>query len=396
MRTLVALLVLLGGCSTLLGITDPSAATDGGVDDAIVDGDDASGPLVDGGVPGGGPDASVDASTIDAPPPCIAPPAFSTPEEYALTGTPGALAVGDFNGDGRRDVAVALTSHVVIFHGNAQGGLGNPQDLATAANGLLVGDFDNDAREDLVLWTVGGDRVVARLQDPNQPGGFAEERPLAGPFHGVRRVLTGFLDGAFVPDVLTQDDNERQVYTARPGTKSFAKEDLIGQTGDQIAQIANVSSDGDSIVLVTASGDVQVVSRMGAHFTAPVTVASGATGVAAAFGQLDGDTARDLIVATPAGGVVYRQTGEGTLRFERVAGMVAGATGPTVKVVDVDANDSEDIVVADGLIQRCAGGGFSALVPLATSATTVLRDLDRNDKPELLRIVGQTLEVYRQ
>jgi hypothetical protein len=39
---------------------------------------------------------------------------------------------------------------------------------------------------------------------------------------------------------------------------------------------------------------------------------------------------------------------------------------------------------------------FSPLVPFSITPSTVFRDLDGNGKPELLRIVDRTLEVYRQ
>jgi hypothetical protein len=409
MRTLVAIALVSSGCSKLLGISDPVAASgDGGVADVSA----GDGEIVDGSLPGGSVDgASIDGMAIDGVvvdgmvidggvPPCIAPPSFAGPDTYSLGGAPGLMGIGRFDNDGNRDVAIALTTKVLILHGNGLGGFGSRQEIDTAADGLLVEDFETDVHDDLVLWTVGGSRVVARHQDPDHPGMFLLEQPLDGPFQGVRRVVQGLLDGGFRPDVITQDDVERQVYTSsqlNPGT--FLKGDKIGKAGDQVVQVANlIGADSEDIVLLTAAGDVQIASQISGRFlTPPVEVATGVTGTAAQFGQFDGDSERDLIVATASGGVLYRRGGSDTSpTFTRVPGEIAGVTGPTLQIVDVDGNGLDDIVVADGIVQQCTPGVFSPLVRVATSASTVFFDLDGNHKPEMLRTVGQTLEVYRQ
>jgi hypothetical protein len=396
MRTLVVLALVSGGCSTLIGIADPVAGRDGGGDAPPADSRvaDASGPNGDGDGDGdGGPDAG----PIGAP--CIAPPSFAAPDTYPLSGTPGLIATGDFDRDGKQDVAIALTTKVLILHGDGTGTLGRPQELDTAADGVVAADFENKVRDALVLWTVGGSSVVERRQDPSVPGGFLAPQPLAGPFTGVRRVLIGFLDGAFVPDVIVQDDAERRVYTSNLGTPgTFARGDAIGAAGDQVIQVANlIGVDNDDVVLVTAAGGVAIASQVSSHYESPLQVATGAT-TAAGFGRLDasGDDDRDLIVATPGGGALYRRSDATAATFSRVAGAIAGVTGSTLQIVDVDGDGHDDLVVAGGIVQQCTPGVFSPLVPFSITPSTVFRDLDGNGKPELLRIVDRTLEVYRQ
>jgi FG-GAP-like repeat len=379
MRMLVTLL-LVPGCSTVLGISDPVATGDGGAGD--------------------GGDGSGDGGAIDAPPPCIAPPAFAAPDSYTLPGTPGSLAVGNFTADNLRDVAIAVGTDVVILPGDGQGKLGTAIALGTAADSVLGDDFDANATDDLILWTVGGASVVARRQDAAARGTFLAAQPLPGPFTGVRRVVRGFLDGAFVPDLITQDDAERRVYTSLLGTPgTFRKEGAVGAAGDQVLAVANlIGTDNDDVALVTAAGGVAIASQISGGFAAPVQIASGATGLGAGFGQLDDDGAGalDLIVATPAGGAVYRRTSDAAPTFARVPGTVAGVTGQVLQIADVDGNGRADIVVAAGIVQQCAAGEFSAPVALPTTAATVFRDLDRNGKPEMLRITGNVLEVRVQ
>src|SRR5262245_47050435 len=68
--------------------------------------------------------------------------------------TPGAVAVGDLNGDGKLDVAAAQAggSHVTVLRGDGAGNLGPGRHVAVAANpvSVAVGDLDGDGRLDLV------------------------------------------------------------------------------------------------------------------------------------------------------------------------------------------------------------------------------------------------------
>lgn len=376
MRTWVALLLLSGGCSKLLGIADPVASGDGGADAQLDDG----------------------GNVIDGPPPCIAAPIFAAPDSYPLSGTPNLMATGDFDGDTKQDVAIALGTKVLILHGDGTGKLGRPQDLLVAADGVLGDDFSVDGFDDLVLWTVGGTSVVELRQDAANRGTFLAAQPLPGPFTGLAQVKEGFLGGNFVASVITQDQAELRVYTGSLGTPgTFVAGPKIGVAGDQVLEVKDlVGSSNDDIALVTPAGGVEVAPQGSGSFGTPVPIATGASGLGAGFGQLDGDPALDLIVATPSGGVVYRQTAGTVPSFARVPGVVAGVTGPTLQVVDVDNDGHDDLVVAAGIVQQCMPGMFSVLVPIPTTKATLLRDLNKNGKPDLLRIVGSTLEVRVQ
>src|SRR5205823_6241335 len=88
---------------------------------------------------------------------------FQSPTFVSLPSTPTAAAVGDFNGDGRPDVAVALfggsgqnggnlqSLAILIGHGD---GMFDPPALFQSVNnpyGVEVGDFNKDGKLDVVV-----------------------------------------------------------------------------------------------------------------------------------------------------------------------------------------------------------------------------------------------------
>jgi hypothetical protein len=87
---------------------------------------------------------------------------FQAHTEYSViptgkSGGPLGLAIGDFNGDGKLDLAVANNSDnaVAIMFGNGDGSFQTPIEYttATAPNSVVVGDFNGDGILDLAVGT---------------------------------------------------------------------------------------------------------------------------------------------------------------------------------------------------------------------------------------------------
>ena len=79
---------------------------------------------------------------------------FSAPASYAVGTNPNSVVVGDFNGDGKPDLAVAGdASSVSVLLGNGDGTFQTAQNFAAGAfpNSLAVGDFNGDGKLDLAL-----------------------------------------------------------------------------------------------------------------------------------------------------------------------------------------------------------------------------------------------------
>ena len=108
-----------------------------------------------------------------------APPAFGAPRILTMGYTTQWIGTGDFNGDGRRDLATVTqyffsgSSRITVRLAQSGGGFGGPQttQLTDGAYAPFVADLNKDGKEDVV---VGNDRAATvTVLVSNGGGGFA-------------------------------------------------------------------------------------------------------------------------------------------------------------------------------------------------------------------------------
>src|SRR5215831_4404637 len=92
---------------------------------------------------------------------------FAATKSYAVGTSPAAIVVGDFNGDGKVDIAVANTgsSDVSILLGNGDGTF-QPAVNFSAGNSpsaIAVGDFNGDGKLDLAVLQPGANGVAGSV-----------------------------------------------------------------------------------------------------------------------------------------------------------------------------------------------------------------------------------------
>ncbi|MGW6058701.1 FG-GAP-like repeat-containing protein [Streptomyces sp. NPDC055189] len=236
------------------------------------------------------------------------------------------MTTGDFDSDGRPELAAAFytqnqpytQSHVQLFHYSKDEykfGLTWSSDNS-AANALAAGDFNGDGRDDLAL---GNCREIAdeNIDDPCGPEELAEGGGIHiyyGNGDGLEwEGQTLNQDTAGVPGVAEKGDDFGNALAAAD-IDGDGKDDLIaGAPGEAIGSAARAGAvtvlKGGAKGILDADGAASAVSYQQNSPGIPGTAEAGDLfGAALAFGDHNGDGVPDLSVAAPgensaAGGV---------------------------------------------------------------------------------------------
>lgn len=268
---------------------------------------------------------------------------FTNTQILTTDASPSSIAVGDFNRDGKLDLAVANNGTVSIFLGNGDGTFQPKVDYAAIASpvGITTADFRGNGILDLAVFT---------------PGEVS--------------VLLGNGDGTFQPQV---------EYPGYPGctVECF---DLVG--GAILA--ADFNGDG-KLDLAASFGYVEVAAE--SHNTAPpivipvgftsvflgngdgtfqpyINTSSAPSGVGIAAGDFNDDGKIDLASAlnpgyqtadNTAGVALGKGDGTFTTGFSEDDGGMWGDNQPLVAAADFNGDGNLDFAV-------CNGGNFSVLL----------------------------------
>jgi hypothetical protein len=249
------------------------------------------------------------------------------PAANHVAGTdPRSVAVGDFNGDGKLDLAVAnfFSESVSILVGKGDGTFATPVNYSVGGEptSVAVGDFNGDGKQDLA---VVNSKVFSAVDDV----------PVSGSSNVS--VLVGKGDGTFAPAVN---------YAAGEDPNSVAVGDFNGD-GKRDLAVANFVSGNVSILVGQGDGT----------FATPVNYPVGSEPTSVAVGDFNGDGKQDLAVATSGNVSVLVGKGDGT--FAPAANYAAGGT--SVAVGDFNGDGKQDL----------ATSGVSVLLGVASPSATV-------------------------
>jgi hypothetical protein len=120
------------------------------------------------------------------------------------------VAVGDFNGDGKQDLATAnffSADTVSVLLGDGSGGFGTKTDITTGDGpfGVAVGDFNGDGKTDLATANFFADTASVLLGDGS--GGFAVKTDFVTD-HGPYSVASGDVNGDGQADLAVANYSE--------------------------------------------------------------------------------------------------------------------------------------------------------------------------------------------
>ncbi len=227
------------------------------------------------------------------------------------TGGASSVAVGDFNGDGKLDLAVANDNTVSILLGTGTGSFGAKTDFDTGsgASSVAVGDFNGDGNLDLAVANFFGNTVSILL----------------GTGTGSLGAKTDFGTGSVPASVAVGDFN---------GDGNL---DLAVAGGDPSGFYSDTESKSVSILLGAGTGSFGAKTDFGTGFD-PLSVA---------VGDFNGDGKLDLAVANFGSNTVSILLGTGTGSFGAKTDFDTGRGPASVAVGDFNGDGNLDLAVAN-------------------------------------------------
>ncbi|HBB94855.1 MAG TPA: hypothetical protein DC054_05640, partial [Blastocatellia bacterium] len=320
---------------------------------------------------------------------------FGPPNSFDIgvsSAFPFSIAIGDFNGDGKRDVVTANsnTNNFSVLLGNGTGGFGvaNTFDLGVAANFPISGasgDFNGDGRADVVTANFGSSNISVLLA--NASGGFGAPNTISlADALGPRSVALADFNRDGKLDIVTANPDSRNIavvlgdglggfgiaHTFRLGPDS----DAIG--ADSIA-VADFNRDGKLDVAVSGfSNKVTVLLGDGlGGFGAPNSFDLGRSNESVAVGDFNNDGRMDLVTANRQADTVTVLLGNGSGGFgaPNSIGLGPGTSDPVwVTVADFNGDGRSDLVTTNfnsdnlSVLFGNGAGGFGAANSISIGA----------------------------
>jgi FG-GAP-like repeat len=332
------------------------------------------------------------------------------------------LVVADMNGDGNPDLVSAngqIANNVGVMLANPDGSFGfGPAALFTAnqsPQGVAVGDFNRDGRPDVAAagteFLVGAateNGCVAVLLG-NGDGTLAASRQLHVGINPSATVVADFT-GDNVPDLAVAfNDVQFSGVSIFPGLGAGAFGDglrtvpVAGPTG---LATADFNGDGKPDLAVGTNTGVKIAlgnGDLGGTFGTPVAYPTGLTANAqvrwVAAADFDGDGKPDVILATDSGVSVFLGNGDGTLR---TAINTAGDPASHLVTGDFNGDGKTDVAVLSNprahldLMFGNGNGTFGTPTAYTTDTapnTVAVGDFNRDGKPDLAVTATQSAGV---
>jgi len=268
------------------------------------------------------------------------------PTNTAAGTAPQKVASGDFNADGRRDLALVLASgELRLLLGQGDGTFTAPTFLDRGIREVEAHDFNLDGNGDIVALRADGNAASVWL---GGSGGLTrvQDIPLAGSPRAMA-LADGNRDNVLDLYVAAVGSNTVEIFHGTSPFQAAGRIDL-GETPTSVAAV-DFDQDGiiDVAVLFAGSNRVRIFNGLpGGLFSARAEVAVDEGAIKILGADINGDPFPDLIVVSQSTDRVSIFPSDGRARFSAPTQILVGRGPADIVAVDLNDNRFADLVVS--------------------------------------------------
>lgn len=336
------------------------------------------------------------------------------------------VASSDIDGDGKTDLAVSnfLTNNISVYRNISTNGTVNFEpkiDFATGANPIFVkmGDINGDGKPDMAVAN-NSSSVISVYRNNSTSGviSFAAKRDFTGKF-GNNSLDIGDFNGDGKPDIAAANSSTICLFrnTTTSSTITFASRvDLSTGTSPKSVTVADIDGDGKPDIANTNAGDDNVsvfrntTTGGSISFAARVNFAAEDLPWFIKIVDLDGDGKPDIAAVnnnSAAGELTLLRniSVPGTINFEAKINLPSGSNSLSLSIGDIDGDGKPDLAAINNVTSYLSVyhneslPGFLSFEINTDNITgsgcqaIVIGDIDNDNKPDMSVVNGSSNEL---